>query len=58
MTNQDLVNHREYVEELISRYSQYIDEYKFDEFKHIIYIRYSLIFSTAQFMSYPLKYQQ
>ena len=40
MTNQDLVNHREYVEELISRYSQYIDEYKFDEFKHMIYNPY------------------
>ena len=40
MTNQDLVNHREYVEELISRYSQYIDEYKFDEFKNMIYNPY------------------
>ena len=40
MTNQDLVNHREYVEELISRYSQYIDAYKFDEFKRMIYNPY------------------
>ena len=40
MTEQDLVDHSEYVEELISRYSQYIDEYKFDEFKHMIYNPY------------------
>ena len=40
MTNQDLVNHSEYVEALISRYSQYIDEYKFDEFKYMIYNPY------------------
>lgn len=40
MTNQDLINHSEYVEALISRYSQYIDEYKFDEFKHMIYNPY------------------
>ena len=37
MTNQDLVNHREYVEALISRYSQYIDEYKwFFDFNSIL----------------------
>ena len=40
MTKQDLVNHRKYVEALISRYSQYIDEYKFDEFRHVIYNPY------------------
>lgn len=40
MTKQDLINHSEYVEALISRYSQYIDEYKFDEFKHVIYNPY------------------
>ena len=33
---EDLVNNSEYVAALISRYSQYIDEYKFDEFKYII----------------------
>ena len=37
MTEQDLVNHSEYVEALISRYSQYIDEYKFDVLRHKIY---------------------
>ena len=40
MTEQDLINHSEYVEALISRYSQYIDGYKFDEFKHVIYNPY------------------
>ena len=34
---EDLVNNSEYVEALISRYSQYIDEYKFDALRHKIY---------------------
>lgn len=34
---EDLVNNSEYVETLISRYSQYIDEYKFDALRHKIH---------------------
>ena len=34
---EDLVNNSEYVEALISRYSQYIDEYKFDALRHKIH---------------------
>ena len=34
---EDLVNNSEYVEALISRYSQYIDEYKFDVLRQKIY---------------------
>ena len=37
VTEQDLTNNSEYVEALISRYSQYIDEYKFDVLRHKIY---------------------
>ncbi len=37
ITKQVLVNNSEYVEALISRYSQYIDEYKFDVLRHKIY---------------------
>lgn len=37
VSKEDLVSNSEYVEALISRYSQYIDEYKFDEFKNMIY---------------------
>ena len=37
VTEQDLTNNSEYVEALISRYSQYIDEYKFDALRHKIY---------------------
>ena len=37
ITKRVLVNNSEYVETLISRYSQYIDEYKFDALRHKIY---------------------
>ena len=37
ITKHVLVNNSEYVETLISRYSQYIDEYKFDALRHKIY---------------------
>ena len=37
ITKRVLVNNSEYVEALISRYSQYIDEYKFDALRHKIH---------------------
>ena len=37
ITKHVLVNNSEYVETLISRYSQYIDEYKFDVLRYKIY---------------------
>ena len=37
ITKQDIVNHREYVWALLSRYSSYIDSYKFDVFRDKIY---------------------
>lgn len=40
ITKHVLVNNSEYVETLISRYSQYIDEYKFDALRHKIYDPY------------------
>ena len=40
VTKKDLANHREYVEELLSKYSQEIDAYKFDVFKHKIFNPY------------------
>ena len=41
ITKHVLVNNSEYVETLISRYSQYIDEYKFDALRHKIYDPFS-----------------
>lgn len=40
VTKQDIVNHREYVDALLSKYSPYIDSYKFDAFRDKIYNPY------------------
>ena len=40
VTKQDIINHREYVWALLSRYSQYIDSYRFDVFRDKIYNPY------------------
>ena len=40
VTKQDIINHREYVYALLSKYSQYIDSYRFDVFRDKIYNPY------------------
>ena len=37
VTKQDIINHREYVDALLSKYSPYIDSYRFDVFRDKIY---------------------
>ena len=37
VTKQDIIDHREYVDALLSKYSPYIDSYRFDVFKDKIY---------------------
>ena len=40
VTKQDIINHREYVNALLTKYSSYIDSYRFDVFRDKIYNPY------------------
>ena len=40
VTKQDIIDHREYVDALLSKYSPYIDSYRFDVFRDKIYNPY------------------